>query len=151
MDWGGLTLDKDKMISSEYGGCVVPFYQCNLSILDLRLPFNNFEMEVLNHLMISHSQLNLVSWTYIKVFQYWCEYRGEKTSISLFFHLFIVKCDSINHALGQSLIKLMHFENRFFLVVTLHKEAYASICSIRIDRQTCVLVYFISTRTRDNY
>lgn len=89
-DWGEFISEEDKRIRSEYGEYVIPFYECTFSILGLHLPFNDLEIEVLNYLIISHSQLNRGSWAYIKFFQYWCDYQGWKLSLSLFFHLFRV-------------------------------------------------------------
>ena len=34
------------------------------------LLFNKFEVGVLNHLLIVHSQLHMVNWAYVEVFQY---------------------------------------------------------------------------------
>lgn len=83
--------------SSEYGECDIPFYECNFSILGFHLPFNSFEIEVLNHLMISPSQLNPMSWAYIKVLYHLCDYLGGKSFLSLFFHPFRVTRSSLNH------------------------------------------------------
>lgn len=44
---GFLTPSQNDYISSEYGDCVIPFYECTFSVLGLLLPFNAFEMEVL--------------------------------------------------------------------------------------------------------
>lgn len=55
---GVLTPDKDKRICSEYDRCVTPFCDCLFSILDFHLSFNDFEISVLNHLMIAPSQMH---------------------------------------------------------------------------------------------
>lgn len=59
--WGILIPKEDKNIWSGYNRRDIPFYECTFSILGLLFPFNDFRVEVLNHLTISPSQLNLVS------------------------------------------------------------------------------------------
>lgn len=46
------------------------------------LPPQWIEVSVLNYFLISHSQLHLVSWALVKVFQHRCEYKG----VSILFH-----------------------------------------------------------------
>lgn len=134
-----------KRICSEYDECTIPFYECTFSITGLCLPFNNFKIEILNHLMISPSQLNPVSWAYIKFFQYWCDHWVGKPYSSFFFHLFMVQCSSTNHTQGHGLITLTqvtryfkaffdgvkHFQDLFLLVNLINEEAHVTICSIR--------------------
>lgn len=61
-DWGVLILEEDKRIYSEYGRCVIPFYEYKFSILGIRLAFNSFEIEVFNHLMIAPLLVYLSFW-----------------------------------------------------------------------------------------
>lgn len=51
--WVNLPLDKDKGICSEYGECVIPFYESTFLILGFRFPLNKFKIEVFNHLMVA--------------------------------------------------------------------------------------------------
>lgn len=57
MNWGVLAPSKNERICSEYGDCVNPFYERIFSIL----PFNDFEMGVLKHLIFHLSQLHPAS------------------------------------------------------------------------------------------
>lgn len=59
-------------------------------------PFYDFEVEVLNHLLITHSQLYRVSWAHIKVFQYLCEYKKCVPIMPLFLHFFKAQRISID-------------------------------------------------------
>lgn len=52
----------------QYGRCVIPFHEFIFSLVGYRIPFNEFEISVLNHLLISPSQFHHVSLTFIKVF-----------------------------------------------------------------------------------
>lgn len=45
-------------------------------------------MGVLNHKNITPSMLHLVQWAYVKVFEYWYEYRNEISILKVYFHLF---------------------------------------------------------------
>lgn len=97
-------------------------------------PISFQQVEVLNHLMIVPSQLNLVSWAFIKFFQYWCDYRRRKSSLSLFFHFFKLQRSTTNRTQGQGLIRLTqvtryfeaysnsmkHFKDWLFLVIPLN-------------------------------
>lgn len=85
-----------------------------------------------------------MSWTFIKVFQYLCDYRGGNSFVSLFFHLFEVQRISVHHAHGQCSVTLTHvsryfevyydsmrhFKDKFFLLTPLNKEAHVKVCSI---------------------
>lgn len=53
--------EEDKRIFSEYDKCTILFYECTFSILRVCFTFNNFKIEVLNHMMIAPSQLDHVS------------------------------------------------------------------------------------------
>lgn len=55
LDRGVLTPNEDERICNEYGYCVVPFYECNFSVLGLRLPFTAFDIEVLKHMVMTPS------------------------------------------------------------------------------------------------
>lgn len=86
-------------------------------LLGLLFPFNGFEIEILNHVMIAPSHLNPVSWDNIRVFQYLCEYLGGKLYLSLLFHLFIIQCFLVKNAQRYSLITLAHVR-RYFEVLS---------------------------------
>lgn len=62
--------------------------------MGIRLPYIAFEREALKHLTMSPLQLYPISWAYVKVYQYWCEYLKEKSFVTLFFHLCKSCCDS---------------------------------------------------------
>lgn len=54
-----------------------------------------------------------MSWAYIKVFQYLCDYQEGRPSLSLFYHLFRVQQSAINRARGQCLITLAQLTRYF--------------------------------------
>lgn len=69
-DWGMLIPEEDKRVCSNYDGCAIPCQECLFFLIGICLPFNKFEVGVLNHLLIIHSQLHMVNWVYVEVFQY---------------------------------------------------------------------------------
>lgn len=76
-----------KRLCSSFDGCLVPFHEFLFSRLRFRLPFNDFEVEVLNHLRITPSQLHLVARAFMKVFEYWCDYQCGVSTLQLFFNV----------------------------------------------------------------
>lgn len=50
----------DKRICSDYDICIIPFHEYLFSLMGFCLPFTNFNISVMNHLMISPSKLYLV-------------------------------------------------------------------------------------------
>lgn len=85
--WGCIfTPNKEQRIYGQYGGCAIPFHECMFSLIGHHIPFNEFEMGVLNHLLIAPSQFHLVSWAFVNFFQHWYEYKGRKLIVTLFFH-----------------------------------------------------------------
>lgn len=67
-DRGVLTPSENEIIYSEYGGCTIIFYKCTFSVWGIWLPFNSFEVEFLNHLMVSPLQMHRASYAYVKFF-----------------------------------------------------------------------------------
>lgn len=84
-DQSVLSLDKDQRICDQYGGCAITFHECLFSLVGYGLPFNGFEISVLNHLLIAPLQLHPMNWAFVKVFQYLYEYKGIKLRMTLFF------------------------------------------------------------------
>lgn len=69
-DWGMFLLDGDKRICSQYNACDIPFHEGLFSLTSFYLSFNEYDISVMNNLMIPLSQLHLVSHAFVKVFQY---------------------------------------------------------------------------------
>lgn len=49
---------ENETIYNPYSGCDIPFQESLFSIIGYQLPFNDFEVCVLNPLLITHSQLH---------------------------------------------------------------------------------------------
>lgn len=62
-------MEGDTILCEKHEACVIPFHECLFSYIGLQLPFNDFEVGVLNHMGISPSQFDYVIRSYIKVFQ----------------------------------------------------------------------------------
>lgn len=69
-DWGLFPPNGNKRICSEYDRCVNLFHECSFSPMGFYLPFIDFEISFMNHLMISPLQLHLVSLVCVKGFQH---------------------------------------------------------------------------------
>lgn len=69
-DWGLVVSNKDKNVCSKYDTCIILIHKCIFSLTSFCLPFNNFKIIILNHLLVSPSQLRLVNcvYVYFKVF-----------------------------------------------------------------------------------
>lgn len=110
--------------------------------MGFRLPFNDFEAVVLNHLKIFTSQLHIMSWAYVKVFQYWCEYRNGVPAMKLFFYLFNMKHTSTKAKQGKGFLSFhqakkmfdffsdnfKNFKDWYFLAVSQSRETHSSLC-----------------------
>lgn len=62
----------------------VPLYECIFTSFRVHLPFSSFEMEVMNHLRVSPSQIPPRAWTFMKVFQLGAEHKPWEPSLELF-------------------------------------------------------------------
>lgn len=79
-----LILEKDKRLCSKYDGCVVPIHEYLLFLIGFSPPFNTFEVGIFNQFLITHLQLHLVSWSYVKLFQYrWIQGEFTKSNVIL--------------------------------------------------------------------
>lgn len=54
-EWKVFPPDGEKRICIEYDGCITPFHEYLFSLMGFHLPFNDFKISVMNHLMIDHS------------------------------------------------------------------------------------------------
>lgn len=153
-DPGTVSPFEDERIRDKYCACIIPFYKCVFSIICLRLPFTAFEIEVLQHLSMTHSQLHHSCWVYMRFYQYWCEYANGRPYVLLFLHPSKFLYDLTSQTRCSKLIRLkliIHgfeplpelppfedkfflelppFEDRFFLVAPVSPEAHLAICDI---------------------
>lgn len=79
---------------------------------------NTFEKEVLDHLCITISQRLSVAWDFVKVFQYWYEYKGimvfaKKKS----FHFFSVNSTSRKKGRAEGLVSFRQSNDSKFSLV----------------------------------
>lgn len=130
--------------------------------MDFQLPFNGFKMEVLKHLMVALSQLHHASWTYVKVFQYLCEYLNGGPSLTLLFNHFKVQCGPTTHTRGCGLIHLVptvhgfgafsenlkRFEDRFYLITSFVSRLMQHYTSSKTKWTSGVLTCSLRTRTK---
>jgi len=72
------------------GESFIFMYDYLFTKIEVWLPFLNFEIEVLNHLQVSPSQLHPNGWGFVKVFERVCKFYGCEPSLRVFFYLFEV-------------------------------------------------------------
>lgn len=65
-----------KMIGSSLYDCFVPFYKCMFIRIGLWLPFSDFEVAIVKHLKVAHSQLHPEAWAYLTGFQFCVEHKS---------------------------------------------------------------------------
>jgi len=79
---------------NDRSNCGKPFfflYQTMLKQIGLRLPFSDFERELLTEINVVRAQLHSNSWAFIKVFEILNGYLGRPPSVDIFLHFFEVK------------------------------------------------------------
>lgn len=74
LDWSILSVGLEKRICSSFEGCLVPMYECLVSMLGVRLPFSDFEVAFMYYLKVAPSHFHPRATTSMKVFQLCVEY-----------------------------------------------------------------------------
>lgn len=128
--------------SSQYSGGI-PLYECTFSVLDHRIPFTTFEIEVLKNLVMTLSQLHPTRREYVNFNQCWCEYLEGNPYVAFFFHLFRCRRGPATQTWDKMLISLestvrgfmsLHelqtFEDWFFMVNLIRPKDHATVCGI---------------------
>ena len=72
------------------------FYQTVFKRVGQRLPFNNFERELLTKLNVAPTQLHPNSWAFIRAFSLLMGYLGLSPSVDVFIHFFEAKSPGNN-------------------------------------------------------
>lgn len=101
-------LKETRWACNKFEGCFILLHEGLFSRVGFYFPFYDLEVDVLNRLGVSSSQLHPVRRIYVKVFRCWCEYHKRMASLTLFFHLFNVQHLSTDFAHGQGLIFLKY-------------------------------------------
>lgn len=87
--------------------------------MGLKLPFNKFKGGGSKSSQISPSQLHMVTWPYIMVFQYFYEDMGGILTLKLLFHLFHVQHTFSQEERGKIMFSFCHVKNFFWLFLWL--------------------------------
>lgn len=69
-DWSIYHIESNKRLNSSFRGYLLPFHECLFSRIEFILSFKDLKVGVLNHSRVVPSQLHLVSWACVKVFQH---------------------------------------------------------------------------------
>ncbi|KAK7290589.1 hypothetical protein RIF29_05115 [Crotalaria pallida] len=103
-DYELLVAGPDARICFVLGESSFFMYQILFSSIGVRLPFTDFECDLLSRLRVAPSQLHPTGWSFVHAFEIFCGHQGLSYSVSLFLWLFFpyVPCKSG----GQSWISL---------------------------------------------
>lgn len=132
---------------------MISFHEFIFSLIGCRLPFNEFEVGFLNHLLISPSQFHPVSLSFVKVFKHCVNIMGT-SHLWHFFHLFKVQSSAnfIND-FGMLLRKnvkyletyfdiMKHLKDCFFLVASLNQDSHAKVFRLESGASsTCAYIF----------
>lgn len=106
LEWPTHLVGPEKRICIYFDDCVITLYKCLFTRIRMWLSFSDFELSVLKHLKVIPSQLNSISWVYMRAFQLCVGYKSQKLSPGLFFNLFHLICSSHDNFQNQGLIIL---------------------------------------------
>ena len=102
----------DRVYHREWGFGFFYMHSCVLEELRVRLPFTEFECQVLKQLNCAPSQLHPNGWAFLRSFEVLMEFLEEVPSVDLFFSLFQAKgvwkglWINLNSTPGFSIFKL---------------------------------------------
>ena len=78
----------DARICSEFTEDAFPMYEIVFKDLGLRLPFNDFQVGVFNHLNLAPLQLHPNAIAFLRAFELTCRFLRIGVTIPLFFRVF---------------------------------------------------------------
>ena len=79
---------RDARICLEFTQDAFPMYEIIFRDLGLRLPFNDFQVEVFNHLNLAPSQIHPNAIAFLRAFELTCRFLRIGATIPLFFRVF---------------------------------------------------------------
>jgi hypothetical protein len=122
-DWELIMLSKSDRVCSEYENYAFPMYEVVFKDMGFRLPFSNFQREVLHWTKLSPTQIHPNSYAFMRAFELLCDYLRIPTSKNVFFSFFTVQrgTDWVSFRQTQKMFeifagKIRSFKERFFLV-----------------------------------
>lgn len=86
--WSVFPMDLEKRIYRSFNDSSIPLYECMFTRIGLCLPLFDFEVGVLKHLKVSHSQLHLGALGLDEGVPTLWEHKSWKPSLEIFFDLF---------------------------------------------------------------
>ena len=122
-DWELILPSTSDRVCSEYETYVFPMYEVVFKDIGFRLPFSNFQREVLRWTKLSPTQIHPNSYAFMRAFELLCDYFHIPASKNVFFSFFTVQrgTDWVSFRQTQKMFeafawKIWSFKERFFLV-----------------------------------
>jgi hypothetical protein len=122
-DWGLILPSTSDRVCSEYENFVFPMYEVVFKDMGFRLPFSNFQREILLWTKLSPTQIHPNSCAFMRAFELLCDYLRILASKNVLFSFFTVQrgADWVSFRQTQKMFeifagKVWSFKERFFLV-----------------------------------
>jgi len=122
-DWEVILPSKSDRLCLLYEDYVFPMYEVVFKDMGFRLPFSDFQREVLRWTKLSPSQIHPNSYTFMRAFELVCQYLRFSASNDVFFTIFTVQRGTAWVSFRQNkkifdifARKVRSFKERFFLV-----------------------------------
>jgi len=122
-DWELVLPSTSDRVCSEYENHAFPMYEVVFKDMGFRLPFSNFQREMLRWTKLSPSQIHPNSYAFMRAFELVCDYLRIPTSKNVFFFFFTVQrgANWVSFRQTQKMFeifawKVRSFKESFFLV-----------------------------------
>jgi hypothetical protein len=122
-DWELILPSTSDRVCSEYGNYIFPMYEVVFKDIGFRLPFSNFQREVLRWTKLSPTQIHPNSYAFMRDFELLCDYLRIPASKNVFFSFFTVQrgTDWVSFRQTQKMFeifagKVRNFKERFILI-----------------------------------
>jgi hypothetical protein len=90
-DWELILPSTSDRVCSEYENYVFPMYEVVFKDMGFRLPFSDFQREMLRWTKLSPSQIHPNSYAFMRAFELLCDYLRIPASKNVFFSFFTVQ------------------------------------------------------------
>jgi hypothetical protein len=139
-DWELVLPSTSNRVCSEYENYVFPMYEVVFKDMGFRLPFSNFQREVLRWTKLSPTQIHPNSYAFMRAFELLCDYLRIPASKNVFFSFFTVQrgVDWVSFRQTQKMFeifagKVRNFKEHFFLIRPTSTAALDNLLEVAKD------------------